>query len=141
MISVRDKLLKLENLFFRALAQKYKTGILEYWDFLNTYVDLSSTEGLILLENHLAEKLREYEDEEARKIIDLERDLADLKIDSNDDSFFSSDQKKNQLNGVSSTLDFKTSYLVNQANGINVVSWIAFESYVLNLLMQAKTIT
>jgi hypothetical protein len=54
---------------------------------MNTYADLSTPEGLNLLEIHLTTKLRELEEEEARKIIDLERDLAELNIESNERSF------------------------------------------------------
>ena len=70
--------------FFRGLARKYQTGILEYWDFMNIYADLSTSDGLGLLEIHLSAKLRELEEEESRKILDLERDLAELNIESNE---------------------------------------------------------
>ncbi len=37
----------------RDLAKKYNTSLKEFWPFLDSYCDLSSKEGLQLLENHL----------------------------------------------------------------------------------------
>ena len=48
---------------------------------MNVYANFSSAEGLALLENHLESKLRQQEEEEARKILDLEEDLAGLNLD------------------------------------------------------------
>jgi hypothetical protein len=33
--------------FPRNLARKYKTGILEFWDFIDAYADFSTDEGLV----------------------------------------------------------------------------------------------
>lgn len=39
--------------FYRQLAQKYKFGWREYWDFLDIYTDISKPEGLEKLETYL----------------------------------------------------------------------------------------
>lgn len=43
-------------MFFRNLAQQMKIGWKEYWPFLDTFTDLTSIEGLLLLEDYLKNK-------------------------------------------------------------------------------------
>lgn len=66
----------------RILATKYKTSMMEYWDFLDTYVDLRSREGLQLLENYLVVKSKEsYHNKRLDESVDnLEANLAGLDL-------------------------------------------------------------
>ena len=41
----------------RDLARKYSSTLIEYWDFLETYCDLTSDHGLRLLDNYLHERM------------------------------------------------------------------------------------
>ena len=101
----------------RNLARKYKTGLLEYWDFINTYADFTTNEGLTLLENHLASKLREFEEDDAKKIFDLENELAGLNLESNERSFTAILPDETPLQSMTS----ETSML-DYRNGNNLVS-------------------
>ena len=40
----------------RTLAQKYNSSMIEYWEFLETYCDLTSKQGLEQLDSYLHEK-------------------------------------------------------------------------------------
>ena len=41
----------------RDLARKYNSKMIEYWDFLDTYCDLTTKSGLAILDNYLHEKM------------------------------------------------------------------------------------
>ena len=114
--------LKKSHFYCRTLARKYNTGISEYWDFIDTYADLSTPEGQFLLENHLTQKLREFEEEESEKILELERDLADLNIDSKDLSFCSTLHTGPEFRGLSQTdVKSSTNFLLNDHRNANLV--------------------
>ena len=108
---------------------------------MNAYADLSTSDGLSLLDIHLNAKLCELEEEESRKILELERDLADLNIESNEsfratgrnvgldleqvlaDLEIESKSKKNRGDGKLEVKDFG---LLDLKNGNNFVSYIFF---------------
>lgn len=51
---------KTELLFvFREIAHDMKVPWREYWPFLNTFIDIASTEGLQLLEQYLEDRFNE----------------------------------------------------------------------------------
>ena len=86
---------------------------------MNVYADFSSTEGLILLENHLEAKIRQHEEEEARKILDLENDLAELNLDR---SFTASDTASAMSTTATTDHDnIKDSTFLDIQNGNNLV--------------------
>jgi hypothetical protein len=41
----------------RSLAHRYSSSIIEYWNFLGTYCDLTSENGLTQLDEYLHEKM------------------------------------------------------------------------------------
>ena len=62
----------------RILAKKYQATLEEYWFFLGAYADLTSSKGLIMLENHLQDQQRKVQD----TLDDLEAEMAKLNIKS-----------------------------------------------------------
>ncbi|KAF7280255.1 hypothetical protein GWI33_006251 [Rhynchophorus ferrugineus] len=46
----------------KKLANNYNVSWREYWDFLDSFVDIASEEGLGTLEKHLKGKMKEYQD-------------------------------------------------------------------------------
>lgn len=67
----------------RRIAQKLDPGVrlFEYWQFLNAYCDLSSDEGLTLLENHLVDMTRRINaGMKQKELEELDNDLQDMSL-------------------------------------------------------------
>lgn len=125
----------------RNLAKKYNTGILEYWDFLNSYVDFSTHDGLDLLEDHISNKQQEFEEEEAKKLLELELDLADLDINSQDISFSGQTEPRpirsevqlgKQLSQILISDDFKNGNLSDEKTKVTSSSSPLSDSFLWN---------
>jgi len=54
----------------RKVARSLNTSQFEYWEFLDAYCDLSSAEGLQLLDNHLYDIARKMSEERQREVED-----------------------------------------------------------------------
>ena len=98
----------------RELAKKYGTQMIEYWPFLDEYCDITSAEGLQMLENHLLDRSKQ----ECKKTDDPNNttlgDIASVleRLNLNDDSSASSEdinlnQNVNQQLGLIEVLDDK----------------------------------
>ena len=83
----------------RLLAKKYKTTLNEYWPFLNSYCDITSNEGLQMLENHLIQTQKEQELRQSHQLEDdlslMANELANLNLNSTANSF--PEQRDNDL--------------------------------------------
>ena len=62
----------------RKVARSLNTSQFEYWDFLDSYCDLSSAEGLQLLDNHLYDMARRINEERQREVEDDYQDEGDV---------------------------------------------------------------
>jgi hypothetical protein len=73
----------------RQLAKKFGTNLVEYWSFLDAYCDLSTSEGLQMLECHLQNKCQSLAKSRQEALIeDLESDLANLDLGHDKDGSF-----------------------------------------------------
>ena len=65
----------------RDLAKKFGTQIKEFWPFLDAFCDITSEDGLRMLENHLHEQTVKIGQKQQKDLIDdLEFDLANLNL-------------------------------------------------------------
>ena len=114
----------------RKVARSLNTSQFEYWEFLDAYCDLSSAEGLQLLDNHLYDVSRRINEERQREVEEsdeegdalngngdvlspmsqLARDLGDLRL-SSPPSAQRNDQDEDNGNNVGAESDSEGSFL------------------------------